>query len=357
MNQARQMPGIPESVRICLNSYSRSIAAGKLMLLRLSPLLLRQPVTELLARRRQLFCKWQHERTPYGHTVTFARRLKATDEYPEGRLVEGQFELLMIEEHVCVIASALSQDSDCRGPRYFAKRAYPLARRPFLASATLLRLVRAVEKQNAWRAISLDAMGYDVETRRFRRDMKRQPADQAAAEMSEQRRQIHRLLLSFEGNDHKEHMRVSFDRYGRVGLQSGDSCQAVNTLVIPAVQDAADKAKTYAVKRCENASRQEMIEIQFADDTLTKYEDMETLCRLVREQDGLSVTIVHLNPYLQAQVLDFLAGSAVEMAVLDSRTISLVPRAGDCRDTIPQIAAQVFRSFGEGEVTRRFVAS
>jgi predicted RNA-binding protein YlqC (UPF0109 family) len=187
--------------------------------------------------------------------------------------------------------------------------------------------------------------------------MKRQPADQAAAEMSEQRRQIHRLLLSFEGKDHKEQLRVSFDRYGRVVMRSGDSCQALKALVIPAADDAADKAKTYEVKHCENASGQEMIEIQFADDTMAKYSDMEKLCRLVREQDGLSVTIVHLNPYLQAQVLDFLAGSAVEMAVMDSRTISLVPRAGDCRETILNIASQVFRSFGEGEVTRRLVTS
>jgi hypothetical protein len=357
MNPDHTNPGVPQDVTRFLNSYSHSIAVGKAKLLRLSPLLLRQPIRELLTRRASLFQEWEWQATPYGHTIRFGRTLKASDEYPEGRQVGGEFDLLMAEEDCCVVASALPQDSDCHGPRYFVKNAYPLARRPFLASAALLRLIRAVEKQHGWRAVSLDAMGYDVETRRFRRDLKRQPVDQAAAEMSEQRRQVHRILISFASKDHKEHMRVAFDRYGRAVVRSGDACLALDALVIPATRDAKEKSKTYGVSHSASPSRQEMIEIQFGDEAFAKYEDMEKLCRAVREQDGLSVTIVHLNPYLQAQVLDFLTGSAVEMAVMDSRTVSLVPRSGDCRETIPQIAAQVFRSFGEGEINRRLVAS
>jgi hypothetical protein len=131
----------------------------------------------------------------------------------------------------------------------------------------------------------------------------------------------------------------------------------MSDLVMPALADARQRARTYEIEHSDKVSRQEMIEIHFTEEALAKYEDMEKLCRAVREQDGLNVTIIHLNPYLQAQILDFLSGSALEMAVMDSRTISLVPRAGNCRETIPQIAAQVFRCFGEGEVTRRLVTS
>jgi len=355
MNQTRRLPNLPANIANQLASYTNSLQNGTTKLLRLSPLMLRQPIERLLARRVSLFSRWEYKLATFGYTIDFSRKLKASEENPQGREIAGTFDLLKLEDDICLIFSSLPQEADTHGPRLLAKKAYPLARRPFLPSATLLGLIRAVEKANGWQAISLDAMGYDVETRRFRRDMKRQPADLAAAEMNEQRRQIHRMLISFEGKNRKEHMRVSLDRYARAVVHIGDVSLALSALVIPAVRAAQAKSETYNVDHSPDPSRQEMVEIQFRDDALAKYADMEKLCRALREHDGLSVTIIHLNPYLQAQVLDFLTGAAVEMAVMDSRTVSLVPRAGDCRETIPRIAAQVFRSFGEAELSRRRV--
>jgi len=72
----------------------------------------------------------------------------------------------------------------------------------------------------------------------------------------------------------------------------------------------------------------------------------------VRKADGLNVSVIHLNPYLQSQILDFFTGDAVELLVTSPGRVSLLPRSSDCGSTIERIATTIYRHFGEAKARR-----
>jgi hypothetical protein len=348
---------IPSSVCAYLEGRTGALRRRKIKCLRLMPLLLRQPFSELLRRRAGLFRNLTPSQTDFGLGIAFERKLKPTPVDPRGRIVEGAFDALAVSENLSLLASSLDLDAHENGPRLLARKAYPIAKRPFLPSPMLRRLIEQMAAPRQWTAISLDAIGYDRKTRQFRRDMKQQSVSDAMSEMSEQGRQLHRVLISFQEENGREKLRSAFDRYGCATVHKGDIGIATTGFVLPAARDALAAYQTFDVVRTPQPLQQQVVQLTYRDDPFEKREGMTSLCRSVRDGEGLSVTEVHLNPYLQAQILDFFTGAAVEMLVMDSKTVSLIPRSDNCQATLERIAAVVFRHFGEAKVSRVLMAS
>jgi hypothetical protein len=83
---------------------------------------------------------------------------------------------------------------------------------------------------------------------------------------------------------------------------------------------------------------------------------MRSLCDAMRKGEGLAVTVIHLNPYLQAQIIDMLTGRAADMVVMDKARVSLIPRSRDCSVALERMTTTLLRHFGEAQIEKVPVA-
>lgn len=349
--QAFNFGTLPAAVEQFLTSAREALNARRIDRLRLYPLILRASLETLITRRKRLFDFVHADPKDYGLEVIFKRHLKWSKNFPDGRDCEGVFHLLSVAEGIIVVASTLVGDHHRYGPTRFTDKAYPLARRPFLPSTTLIRLIERLAANRGWTPTTRDTWGYHRQSRSPRRDLEHQPPADAAREMAEQGRLIHRMKVTFRRQSH-EKARLTFDRNAALTMFRGNPSTALRELVLPGIAEATETNATYEVVRTPEPMKQEVVELDFADEPFDTYDAMRRLCDAVRQGDGLNVAIIHLNPYLHAQILDFFTGAAVELLVTDSRSVSLVPRSGDCGSSIQRVATTIFRHFGEGRPKR-----
>jgi len=337
-------------VRERADSLTRALESGTVRRVTLTPLILRHSASDVLERRRRLFSEWSVERQDFGYAVRFGRDLRPTPKTPSGRRVTGQFDLLEVGNHTCILASTLTREAEELGPALVAHRAYPLASRPFIRSQDLVRLIVRVAAQRQWEALCTDAMGYHRETGEFRRDMRFEPVADAFREMQEQGRDMHQVRVIFRTETGPRHVVTTLNRHGRATLYAGDVRLIASDFVLEAVQGSRARAKGLSVERSTRPTLQKAVRLKFAEGTFRHSGDCRLLCDAVRRGDGLNVTTVHLNPYLNAQVIDYLSGQAVAMLVLDGATVSLVPRSSRCEEIMDRLIATVFRFFGEADL-------
>lgn len=345
MSKSRNI-SVPSAIDEYLAGVTRSLQRREIQKIRLTPLVLQRDAAELLSRRRSLFNTMKITNQPYGYSVYFQRKIRGKQRQPD-RTLSGDFDLLCISSDLLITASTLQPEENRQGPYLLAQRAYPIAKRPFIASRVLRHLLESIASTRDLCAVSVDAMGYDRDSGKFRRDLKRQPVENALVEMSEQGRQVHRIQVAFVDKRNREPYRASFDRNGAALIRKGSAGVFVKEFILPAVEQALGQYKRFDLPRCESFVNQKMIQLTFRNDPFSDYAGMHALCRAVREEIGLSVSVVHLNPYLQAQVLDFLSGSAVEMLVMDSRTVTLVPRSAQSQSALERVTSAIFHYFGE----------
>ena len=341
-------PTIPRAARIRLEEYSTDLRRRRMRHLWLLPLITARDIAEIALRRARLFSQLEPNRTPFGYTIRFARQLRPSQSHPHGRGVSGSFDVITLSSGCSLVASALEGDERRQGPLRFVNRSYPYARRPFLTSGELCDLVQDIAGVDGT-AISVDAIGYERETHEFRRDAKRQPVDEAAEEMRQQGRDLHRVLTAIRIRDGST-IKVAFDRYASVLLFRGCPLRLAECFILPALQKAAATYAQLSVSAEQTATRQKMVDLQFSEGTFSTRADMEALCSALRRGDGLSVTAVHLNPYLQAQILDFFTGEAVQLVVLNESSASLIPRSRAAQRAMDRIVTTMFRYFGEARI-------
>lgn len=334
-----------------LSGLASDLRRGRVTRVRVTPLLLNTPITHLTERRKRLFVNLVAEREEWGLQIGFRRRVRPTSAHPQGRMIDGSFSVVTVDDSLCLVVSTLSLDAHNAGPSLLCKRAYPLAKRPFFTSAVLTGAVGEMASQNGWSATAIDAMGYD-RARRFRRDMKEQSVEDALAEMREQGRYVHRLEVSFADENSVEIARASFDRYASISIRRGDVGLLVNGFVQPAVAASVARSTTYAIDASPAPRQQEVLQLTFPNEPFGTYDEMNALCNALRKGEGLAVTILHLNPYLQAQVIDMLTGTAADMIVLDKSHVSLIPRSQKGGNSLERMTSTLLRHFGEAQVDR-----
>jgi hypothetical protein len=170
---------VPEAVERYLSLRKAELRGRKPKPLRLIPLILKDNAPELFRRRQSLFSQFEHRETSFGYTIGFVRQVKPTKAHPKGRAVAGTFDVLVIAPQLVVISSTLEPDQHTQSPGLLARRAYPVARRPFFTSMILGRLVNNLAATNRLTPLCHDAHGYDRDTGDYRRDAKHQPIDDA----------------------------------------------------------------------------------------------------------------------------------------------------------------------------------
>lgn len=343
--------GFRDATTQLLSSVSSDLRRGRIQRVRITPLLLRVSATDLVERRKRLFAELAVERTEWGLQIRFRRKVRPTAAHPQGRMITGDFAIVAVDDSLCLLISTLNLDAHTAGPYLLCKKAYPLAKRPFFASGVLAKAVDEMAAQNGWSATAIDAMGYD-RARRFRRDMKEQSVEDALAEMREQERYVHRLEVSFADDNSAEVIRASFDRYASVSMRRGDVGIIVSSFVQPVVAASASRAETYAIDVSPSPRQQEVLQLTFPHEPFGTYAEMNALCDALRRGEGLAVTVLHLNPYLQAQVIDMLTGTAADMIVLDKSHVSLIPRSQKGGQSLERMTSTLLRHFGEAQVDR-----
>lgn len=343
------------TVRMRLEHLARLLRSRQVRPLTLTPLILRRSLGDLLERRARLFAKWDVESREFGCVVSFARDLRPTLYTPKGRRVEGQFDVLQGEEGVCLVACTLRSDVEAAGPGLLARRAYPLAARPFISSEELLRLVVHVARERDWTPLCADAMGYDRETRKFRRDLKHQPIADAFREMAEQARRMHQVTVSFRNDSGEERLLAALNRHGRAIVQRGDPALVADEFVCAVARRSLRRSAALSVPRARERAQQKVVQLIFPENTFSGGSAAGVLCDALRRAGGLNVTTVHLNPYLNAQVLDFLTGQALQLLVLDESRVSLIPRSSSCEAAMERVVGSILGFFGEAEVEVRHI--
>ena len=326
-----------------------TLEEGEVPLVRVAPMVLRRPLTELVRRRKRLFHEWKETRTGYGMDVRFSRGLRPSRNSPKGRLVTGKFAFLEVADNVTLILSTLDSDAHTNGPKYFLRRVYPLATRPFVSSSALVDLITDMAAGRGWSDVSVSAMGYCRETGEFRKDVKRQPVRDAALEMAQQSRDLHRATVSFRDAGGMERLACAMDRYGAASFRRGSLRIAVDELVLPLTMAFCAKSDQFDVAIAPQTQEQKSVLLVYREAALSEVAELEALCESVRSGDGLGVSVIHLNPYLHAQVLDYFTGAAVDLTVVDGRSVALIPRTADAGGTIERITATIFRFFAEGQ--------
>lgn len=351
-------PALPMSLALGRSFRSRfaELRRGEMRSYRMLPLLVDRPSGDMLRRRQHVFDEAAWSPSEIGHVVEFKLAVK-----PKGsgadRVLSGAFEVIDVTPAVCVLGSTLDRDAFDHGPLRLAKRSYPLARRPFITSAVLEKLLSRMADGNGWSAESADATGYDRETNQFRRDGKKQPIEIAFREMREQGRHVHRMKVTFRDSKGRRAYRASFDRQGGVSVEHGDPTIAFLGFVAEAVRVQAHQDTLFAGNFNSEHLRQDAITLQYDDKPFRDTTLMRKLCDTVRKADGMSVTLIHLNPYCQAQVLDFMTGAALDLLITDERCVSLVPRTARCKDALNRVTATIQQFFGEATVSRASVAA
>jgi len=356
MSKGESDIALPPTVRDRAEYMSEVLLAGVVQRVALSPLVVRQSVEALLDRRRRVFTGLDATQAGYGYAAQFTLCTKPSQQFPEGKVVAGSFDLLHVTDQLWVLASTTSSEIEQYGPVLLAKRAYPLGARPFVDSGQLLRDVTGIARERDWSPICVDAMGYDRETRGFRRDTKHQEVGEAFREMAEQGRQMHQMQVSFREGRGREVLRASFSRYGRAIVREGSVLLALDEFVLRVVGQSLNRRAALSIQREREPMQQKLVRLAFSPGTLARTEDIRALCDAIRHDGGMSVTTLHLNPYLNAQVLDYLTGEAVQLIVTDTGSAALIPRSESCKGTMERIVTTVFRHFGEAEVSVEAIA-
>jgi hypothetical protein len=209
--------------------------------------------------------------------------------------------------------------------------------------------VIGIARERDWLPICVDAMGYDRETRGFRRDTKHQDVGEAFREMVEQGRQMHQMQVSFRETQGREVFRSSFNRYGRAVVRRGNVLLALDEFVIHAVVQSLSRSTAVSISRAREVMQQKLVRLGFGPGALASTRDIIALCEAIRRGGGMSVTTLHLNPYLSAQVVDYLTGEVIQLIVTDGESAALIPRSEVSRGTMERIVTTVFRHFGEAE--------
>lgn len=337
----------PERVLSYLRKRQSEIEEDELRLLRLHPLMLDVPVDEFLQRRKRLFKSFNLDDTPYGYSASFFRILRS------GRTITGNFDILIPSETFIVVASSLIHDKHEYGPERLLERGYPLAMRPFIPSALVRQLILSFADSYGYQPRSVTAYGYERVTGAYRQDTKRQPVIDAFEEMEDQGREIDKIEVAFRPAKREQGAhRFTFGRNGQVNIHKGSCVLGYRNFLLGAVEKEAEESETYSVPVASRSSQQQVIELSYKGNVFSDRERMHALADRMRDTSGLSVTIIHLNPYLHVQLLDFFSGSALDLVVVDENSVSLVPRTEDCDAALERVTQAISQCFGEAKAKR-----
>jgi len=309
----------PEIVEY-LELQRRELADRHFDALRLYPLILVRSLEDFLAHCGRTFDSWKPQEKGYGYHAAFESVLR------NGERVSGSFDVLTVDEGTLLVVSSLHGRENKYGPERLVGTVYPLALRPLVNVKFLGRTIERFVDSHGARAETTNIMGRHKATTGYALDKERLTIEDAFEQWSDERKDIRRVEFALYDEPGSIVVRVAVDREGVVRVYSGDPGICVESLALSIVQESNSlREQRYALKRADHFLKQQSLDISFDQAVFPDTDRMRELCGKLQEEDGFSVTIRHLNPYLHAQILDFYTGGIIELVILNARTVSLIP--------------------------------
>jgi hypothetical protein len=307
----------------------------------MTPLYVKGDIAEMFSHRRYRYSDFEITESEGRMVVRFGR-------YTESRKLEGCFEVEPLGEGYYLIFSVLDSDVLKDGPQYICERAFPLGKRPFLRFSSILDVISEFGNGGDLEMVGLTTWGLDNSTQAKRRDSKHQPLSKAYGEMVAQQRTPYKMRISFRNEKGSETFRATFDRNLQISVDVGPPDVLASDIMIPSLVRHWEQRHNYSILCQPDARQQEILTKTFPSKTFSSLDRMRNLCEVIRENgEGLGVSILHLNPYLHAQIIDYLAGSAYDLIILDDSTLSLVPQAPDPYGSLERISNLIGQFFLE----------
>lgn len=92
------------------------------------------------------------------------------------------------------------------------------------------------------------------------------------------------------------------------------------------------------------------LEILYSEDVFEEKSVNHKFIGMLKEMSHTSLSCYHANPYININMLDYLDGSSVEMWVIDSKKIILVPQTKCTSDFLSRLINYIFENFREGVI-------
>lgn len=127
---------------------------------------------------------------------------------------------------------------------------------------------------------------------------------------------------------------------------------AANTIVQSIVDQVESQITLFSNRSRSKAENFEVkpLSIVFSEPLFEKVETNKTFIEQFRTMKNASVSVIHGNPYLHIQLIDYYDGSSFDVWVIESNRVDIVPQTKASAGSIKRITKHVFNTFAEGEV-------
>lgn len=127
---------------------------------------------------------------------------------------------------------------------------------------------------------------------------------------------------------------------------------AANTIV-RSIVNQVDKQLILFSNRSRSKSENFVVKplsIVFPEPVFEQVETNKTFIDQVRTIENASVSVIHGNPYVHIQLIDYYDGSSFDLWVIESNRVDIVPQTKASAGSIKRITKHVFNTFAEGDV-------
>lgn len=165
--------------------------------------------------------------------------------------------------------------------------------------------------------------------------------------------------------------RIEFESYlsdtswGRVSITRNGTIRttlryrSVGTTIIRSILDQIDSDIVLFSNRTrikEENFNVKPLSIVFMEPLFESVDVNKSFIEQFRTIRNASVSVIHGNPYVHMQLLDYYDGSSYDVWVIESNRVDIVPQTKSSAGSIERITKHVFNTFAEGDV-REYVTT
>jgi hypothetical protein len=144
---------------------------------------------------------------------------------------------------------------------------------------------------------------------------------------------------------------IKFDRNGEF-LFRGEASLSFYTFIDAAAKSSAERYVFLKNrdKTPENNYLSRPFSIEFNFNILENKEQIYKLSKVIKIIPRSRMTILHGNPYFHAVFVDYNDGSVVELLILESNRINILPQGKATVSSLQRLCSSIFFNFREGEL-------
>lgn len=124
------------------------------------------------------------------------------------------------------------------------------------------------------------------------------------------------------------------------------------SFVIPIGEIAQDRLKKFMNKSRKTSPKHRVspITIEYPYDYFKNITERKNFIEIIKQMPRISYAVLHSNPHVHMSILDYIDGSAVDLWVLSSKKITLMPQIKTSEAALSRLVNYISERFYEGEV-------